>query len=127
MVNRGDEEADKGNGNLVLTIVTSNNTVVDIKSPYYLHSSDHLGLIFVTHPLSETGENYFTWRCNFMNALQSKNKARFVDGSIPKLEISSPEFRDWVQCNAMILSWFINALSKELLAGAVHAKTTNEI
>ncbi|KAH0685526.1 hypothetical protein KY290_017009 [Solanum tuberosum] len=30
-------------------------------SPYSLHPSDHPGLIFVTNPLSENGENYFTW------------------------------------------------------------------
>ncbi|PIN07275.1 hypothetical protein CDL12_20161 [Handroanthus impetiginosus] len=46
-------------------------------SPYYLHSSEYPGLIFVIHPFSENGENYFTWRHNLMNALQSKNKARF--------------------------------------------------
>ncbi|KAH0701789.1 hypothetical protein KY285_016067 [Solanum tuberosum] len=30
-------------------------------SLYSLHPSDHPGLIFVTNPLSENGENYFTW------------------------------------------------------------------
>lgn len=31
-------------------------------SPYSLHPSAHPGLIFVISPLSENGENYFTWK-----------------------------------------------------------------
>ncbi|KAK3001668.1 hypothetical protein RJ639_022514 [Escallonia herrerae] len=64
---------------------------IDTTSPYYLHMSDHLGPIFVTHPLSESGDNDFTWRRNFMNAHRSKNKVSFVDGKIEKLEIDSPD------------------------------------
>ncbi|KAK3042007.1 hypothetical protein RJ639_001709 [Escallonia herrerae] len=51
------------------------NIAIDTKSPFYLHPSDHPGLIFVTQPLSENGENYFTWRRNMLTVLQSKNKA----------------------------------------------------
>ncbi|KAK3025671.1 hypothetical protein RJ639_041963 [Escallonia herrerae] len=50
-------------------------------SPYYSHLSDHLGPIFVTHPLSESGDTYFTWRRNFMNARHSKNKFSFENSS----------------------------------------------
>ncbi|KAK2981715.1 hypothetical protein RJ640_005967 [Escallonia rubra] len=54
------------------------NTTIDTKSSFYLHSSDHPSLIFVTQPLSET------WRCNILTTLRSKNKAGFMDGSIAK-------------------------------------------
>ena len=50
-------------------------TTIDTSSSYYLHPSDHPGLIFVTHPLSENRDNYFTWRRSLLNALHSKNKA----------------------------------------------------
>ncbi|PIN12582.1 hypothetical protein CDL12_14808 [Handroanthus impetiginosus] len=66
--------ANVGAGNIA-DIVASNKA--SETSPYYLHSSEYPSLIFVTHPFSENGENYFTWRHNLMNALQSKNKARF--------------------------------------------------
>ena len=59
-----------GQGNIV--DITATNKAIDV-SPYYLHPSDHPSLIFVTHPLGEDGNSYFTWRRNFMNALQSKN------------------------------------------------------
>ncbi|KAK3042362.1 hypothetical protein RJ639_002408 [Escallonia herrerae] len=56
------------------------NVAIDTRSPFYLNPSDHPGLIFVTQPLGQMGENYFTWRRNMLTALQSKSKAGFVDG-----------------------------------------------
>ncbi|KAK3001165.1 hypothetical protein RJ639_021761 [Escallonia herrerae] len=65
-------------------IANVQNIAINTKSPFNLHSSDHPSLIFVTQPLSENGENYFTWKHNTLTALQSKNKAGFVDGSTAK-------------------------------------------
>ncbi|WRX26115.1 Retrotransposon Copia-like [Theobroma cacao] len=75
-------------GDLLTVANTSQTVAVDINSPYHLHPSDHPGLVFVTHSLSENGKNYFTWRCSFLNALQFKNKVGFVDGSIKKLDVN---------------------------------------
>ncbi|KAK3034320.1 hypothetical protein RJ639_032660 [Escallonia herrerae] len=103
------------------------NIAIDTKSPFYLHPSDHPGLIFVTQPLSENGENYFTWRRNMLTALQSKNKAGFVDRLIAKPDVHSRDFQSWIQCNAVVKSWIINSLSRELQTGAAHADTASEI
>ncbi|KAK3003919.1 hypothetical protein RJ639_019044 [Escallonia herrerae] len=67
---------------MFMGVANVQNIAIDTKSPFYLHPSDHPGLIFVTQPLSENGENYFTWRRNMLTALQSKNKAGFVDGEL---------------------------------------------
>lgn len=64
----------------------------DEGSPYYLHLFDHSGLIFITHPLNENGDNYFTWRRNFMNALNSKNKIDFVNNVIKRPDANLPDF-----------------------------------
>ncbi|KAK3008684.1 hypothetical protein RJ639_014976 [Escallonia herrerae] len=77
----------KSIGDLVASANDNQSKAIDITSLYYLHPSDHPGLIFVTHPLSESGDNYFTWRRSFMNSLRSKNKASFVDGTTVKSEI----------------------------------------
>ncbi|KAK3005742.1 hypothetical protein RJ639_017145 [Escallonia herrerae] len=69
-----DESASYVHGGLA-PVANVQNIAIDTKSPFYLHPSDHPGLIFVTQPLSENGENYFTWRRNMLTALQSKNKA----------------------------------------------------
>ncbi|KAK3038370.1 hypothetical protein RJ639_030270 [Escallonia herrerae] len=103
------------------------NIAIDTKSPFYLHPSDHPGLIFVTQPLSENGENYFTWRRNMLTALQSKNKAGFVDGLIAKPDVHSRDFQSWIQCNAVVKSWIVNSLSRELQTSAAHADTASEI
>ncbi|KAK3011859.1 hypothetical protein RJ639_012113 [Escallonia herrerae] len=102
-------------------------TTIDTSSPYYLYPSDHPGLIFVTHPLSENGDNYFTWRRSFLNSLHSKNKAGFVDGTIEKPDDASSDFQAWIQCNVVVLAWLTNALAKELQGNATHAETAREI
>lgn len=100
---------------------------IDPKSPFYLHPSDHPGLVFVTHPLSDEGENYFVWKKAFLNALKSKNKAGFVDGTIVTPEPSADNYAQWQQCNAIVLSWLSNALSKELQGAATHADTARVV
>ncbi|KAK3005883.1 hypothetical protein RJ639_017524 [Escallonia herrerae] len=121
-----DESASYVHGGLA-PVANVQNITIDTKSPFYLHPSDHPGLIFVTQPLSENGENYFTWRRNMLTALQSKNKAGFVDGLIAKPDVHSRDFQSWTQCNAVVKSWIVNSLSRELQTGAAHADIASEI
>ncbi|KAK3001019.1 hypothetical protein RJ639_020679 [Escallonia herrerae] len=121
-----DESASYVHGGLA-PVANVQNIAIDTKSPFYLHPSDHPGLIFVTQPLSENGENHFTWRRNMLTALQSKNKAGFVNGLIAKPDVHSRDFQSWIQCNAVVKSWIVNSLSRELQTGAAHADTASEI
>ena len=116
--------ANTGAGQSNIVDVATTNKAINV-SPYYLHPSYHPGLIFVTHPLSENGDNYFMWRHSFVNALQSKNKAGFVDGMVEKLDVDSPDLQLWIQCNAMVISWLTNALAKELQGTVAHVETTS--
>ncbi|XP_061336726.1 uncharacterized protein LOC133283832 [Gastrolobium bilobum] len=59
----------------------SSSTMEDASSPYFLQSSDHPGLILVTHSLD--GTNYSSWSRAMLLALTAKNKSVFIDGSIP--------------------------------------------
>ncbi|WRX18122.1 Retrotransposon Copia-like [Theobroma cacao] len=122
-----ENEANQVNVALVSSANASHNIAIDTKSPYFLHSSDHPGLTFVTHPLNENGENYFTWRRSFLNALRSMNKAGFVDGTIVKPDVNSQYYDSWVPCNAIVLSWLTNALAKEIQSNAAHADTAHEV
>ncbi|KAK3023952.1 hypothetical protein RJ639_044715 [Escallonia herrerae] len=121
-----DESASYVHGGLA-PVANVQNIAIDTKSPFYLHPSDHPGLIFVTQLLSENGENYFTWRRNMLTALQSKNKAGFVDGLIAKPDVHIRDFQSWIQCNAVVKSWIVNSLSRELQTSAAHADTASEI
>ncbi|KAK3010285.1 hypothetical protein RJ639_011830 [Escallonia herrerae] len=108
--------ANQINEGSVPVVAASQNATINPKSPYCLSTFDHPGLLFVTNPFKENGENYFTWRRNMLNPLVAKNKAGFVN-----------DFEPWVQCNAIVLSWITNALDKELQNGAAHARTANEV
>lgn len=62
-----------------------------------------------------------------MNALHSKNKARFIDGTIEKPDVTCFTFQTWKQCNAVVLSCFTNVLNKVLEGTATHVETTREV
>jgi len=47
-------------------------------------------------------------------ALKSKNKLKFVDGTILKPEASDSSYATWDQCNTFILSWITHSLSPEI-------------
>ena len=52
----------------------------DLSNPFFTHHSDNPGLILVSKPLN--GDNYFGWKRAMVQALNSKNKLGFVNGSI---------------------------------------------
>ena len=108
---------------------TSQNSVLawdKPSSPYFLHSSENLGLILVNQPLTE--ENYATWSQAIIYALDSKNKTNFVDGTIKAPTSSSdPIFPAWKKCNRMILSWLINSMSKDLISSVIYLNTAQEV
>lgn len=64
--------------------------------------------------MSENGENYFAWKKNILNALQSKKKDGFLDGTMRKPDEHLQDYQPWEQCNAIVLVWLMNTLSKEL-------------
>ncbi|KAK2985868.1 hypothetical protein RJ640_009938 [Escallonia rubra] len=121
MAREHDDQVGMGN------VVAGFGKAIEVDSPYYLHPFDHPGLVFVTHPLTENGENYFTWRRNMMTALESKNKVGFIDNSVTKPNVNSQDFQPWVKCNAIVLSWLTNSLAKEIQSSAAHTETASEL
>lgn len=105
----------------------SNNTVVgdDVQNPYFLHSGDHPGLILVTHVL--TGNNYNTWIRAMQMALNAKNKLGFVDGSIAQSHATDPLARTWSHYNSMVLSWVLNAVTKEIADSLLYLDTAQAV
>ena len=52
--------------------------------PFYLHFSEHLGVVLVSQPLVD--DNFNSWRCAMLMALEGKNWAGYMDDTLPKLE-----------------------------------------
>ncbi|KAK3183421.1 hypothetical protein Dsin_030707 [Dipteronia sinensis] len=56
--------------------------ITNVSSPYFLHSSDHPGVLLVSNML--TCDNYPTWKISMKMALNAKNKLGLIDGSMAK-------------------------------------------
>jgi hypothetical protein len=92
-----------------------NSTIVfdDISSNHlYLHHGDSPGSHMVAQPMNE--DNYSAWSRFMIIALTAKNKIAFIVGSLPQPSSDDPIFRNWTQCNNMVLSWIVNFVTKEI-------------
>ncbi|XP_027770008.1 uncharacterized protein LOC107010068 [Solanum pennellii] len=74
---------------------------IDHTHPLYLSSSDVTGAVQIGIQLVGM-ENYTLWSRAMELALLTKNKLGF---------------KRWDRCNAMVLSWLMNNVSKELMSG----------
>ncbi|XP_050214069.1 uncharacterized protein LOC126665339 [Mercurialis annua] len=81
-------------------------------SPYYLHPSENPSLLLVTNVL--TGPNYHSWCRAMRKALISKNKLRFIDGTIEIPDRDHASFYAWDRCNNMVCSWLTRAVSDSI-------------
>ncbi|KAF7127773.1 hypothetical protein RHSIM_Rhsim11G0163200 [Rhododendron simsii] len=99
----------------------------DAANPYFIHHSDHPGMVLVSKPLN--GDNYSTW-CRAMTiSLNAKSKLGFVDGTItaPLAKTKPDDYASWRRCNDMILSWILNSLTPDLADSVIYSTTTQEV
>ncbi|XP_050211723.1 uncharacterized protein LOC126661884 [Mercurialis annua] len=80
-----------------------------ISSPYFLHPGENPSLILVSNVLIDG--NYHVWFRAMRMALLSKNKYKFVDGTIPVPLKTDPIHEVWERCNTMVVSWITRSLS----------------
>ena len=97
----------------------------DPNSPYYLTSADHPGNVI--SPVILNGENYNNWVRIVTNALKSKQKYCFVDGSLSKPTSDSPEVHAWEKNNSMVIAWLYNIIDKTLHGSVAYAEKASEI
>lgn len=94
----------------------NSNVTIDVSqnpsSPYYLHLDENLGSTLVSPPLN--GPNYYTWSRAMRRALISKNKLKFVDGTISAPNRNDPLYEAWERCNVMIVSWITRTLIPQI-------------
>ncbi|XP_075504200.1 uncharacterized protein LOC142541583 [Primulina tabacum] len=110
---------------LQATTSQSGRIIDDSSSPYFLQNGDHPGLVLVSHFLA--GNNYNTWSRAMSMALTAKNKLVFVDGTFMR---SSPEdllYGAWIRCNSMVISWLLNAVSREIADSLMYMATAHDI
>ncbi|XP_072146538.1 uncharacterized protein [Setaria viridis] len=100
------------------------------------HPSSHFG-----HPVSDklTRDNFVLWKAQFLPAVRGAKVLGILDGTISeprpvieadvdgkKKQIPNPEHDSWVEKDQQLLSYLVNSVSKEVLAGIATATTSAE-
>ncbi|XP_073039069.1 uncharacterized protein [Primulina eburnea] len=93
---------------------------IGFNDPLYIHPSDTPGMCLVNDHLTGA-DNYGVWSRAMLIALRAKNKTGFIDGTCRKPTLEQPALPQWERCNALVLSWIMNSVSKEIFGGIVYA------
>lgn len=88
--------------------------------PYYLHGSNHLGLVLVLYQF--TGTNFLSWKRSMILALGAKTKLQFINGDLPKPSQDDERYAIWKKVDWTVSSWILNILSKDLSETFVHTE-----
>ncbi|XP_075499123.1 uncharacterized protein LOC142537497 [Primulina tabacum] len=92
----------------------------NFNDPLFLHPSDTPCTNLVNDQLTGT-ENYGVWSRAMLIALRAKNKTGFIDGTFKRPNAGAPTIQQCERCNALLLSWIINTVSKDIFRGIVYA------
>ncbi|XP_014490567.1 uncharacterized protein LOC106753288 [Vigna radiata var. radiata] len=94
-------------------------------SPFYLHPGENPGLTLITQVLNEN--NYSSWSRSMRRALLSKNKVKFIDGSIKRPQKTDVVYDAWERCNMMILSWITKTLSPHIAESVIYVEEAKKL
>ncbi|XP_019420743.1 PREDICTED: uncharacterized protein LOC109330930 [Lupinus angustifolius] len=94
-------------------------------SQFYLHPGKNPEFILVSPPLD--GTNYNSWSRAMRRGLGSKNKYKFVNGTIRMPNTTDPTFEAWERCNNMIVSWINRSLSPQIAQSVVYIDGAQEL
>ncbi|XP_069145708.1 uncharacterized protein [Solanum lycopersicum] len=101
-------------------------TTVDHLHLLYLHPSDAPGSLNIGIMLTGT-DNYTLWSKAMQLALLGKNKVGFIDGTVKRDQFSGSLAQLWDRCNAIIVSWILCNVSKDLHSGVLFCSDTHLI
>ncbi|KAG7544681.1 Retrotransposon Copia-like N-terminal [Arabidopsis suecica] len=96
------------------------------ENPYFLHTSDHAGLIIVSDRLN-SGSEFHSWRRSVRMALNVRNKLGFIDGTIPQPPSTHRDAGSWSRCNDMVATWLMNSVSKKIGQSLLFMSTAESI
>ena len=103
--------------------VTTSGTI-DHNHPLFIHPSDTQGSVLISIQLLGS-ENYSLWSKSLKLVLLGKNKLGFLLG---KKEMYSESLHDvWDRCNAIILGWIMNIVSKGLISTVIYGSDAHSV
>ncbi|XP_070030057.1 uncharacterized protein LOC142166991 [Nicotiana tabacum] len=105
-----------------------NSQHIDCNDPLYVHPSDIPDLQIVPKFLIKT-ENYSEWSRSMKTSLLRKNKLGFIDGTCTRdlYEKDVFQLHQWDRCNAIVQSWIMTSVAKELRKGIVFSSNAQKV
>lgn len=97
-----------------------NNGTIGNTHPYHLSNSDSPGMNLINSTFD--GRGFAGWRRSILIALSAKKKLGFINGVC-----KAPDYEQWSYCNDMVMSWLLNALSKDIGDSVIYSKTAKEL
>ncbi|KAH0693409.1 hypothetical protein KY285_020506 [Solanum tuberosum] len=101
-------------------------SMLDSFDPLFLQNSDIPG-VNLAHCVLIGMENYTIWSKSMCIALLGKNKIGFVDGTCRKDMYEGLMAQQWERVNAVVLSWIISVVSKDLVNGIVYSPNAHKV
>ncbi|XP_028783620.1 uncharacterized protein LOC114739708 [Neltuma alba] len=98
---------------------------IDQSSPYYIHPNENPALVLVSPPLD--GSNYHGWSRAMRMALLSKNKLKFVDGTLSRPSSTDNFFPAWERCNNLVQGWLTKSLTPTIAKSILWLDSASEI
>ncbi|KAH0683062.1 hypothetical protein KY289_020814 [Solanum tuberosum] len=99
---------------------------IDHNHPLFLQPCDTPESSLVSIQLTSP-ENYAIWSRSMRLGLLGKSKLGFVDGKHPREFFPSSLHDLWEKCNAIVLSWIINSIRKDLLSSVIYASNASKV
>ncbi|XP_015165801.1 uncharacterized protein [Solanum tuberosum] len=99
---------------------------IDYNHPLFLNPTDVSGISLISFQLLGIG-NYMLWSRSIRLALLGRNKLGLIDGTVKKEMYSVELWGHWERVNAIVLSWLLNSVSKELLSGLAFASSAFDV
>ena len=73
------------------------------------------------------GLNYLAWARSVKIGFGAKTKLGFIDGSLPKPRINSPDLAWWERADYMVRIWILNSMEKEITQIYVFTSSTLDL
>ena len=70
--------------------------------PYFLSTGDNLNAPLTNYVFH--GSNFVNWSRSVRNALIARNKLGFLDGTLRKPAINSPDYQKWIRNDHMVMT-----------------------
>lgn len=115
-------------GDTTITEDTSNTAKAasyDVNHPYHLNNSDSPGMTLVNTVFD--GRGYPGQRRSILLSLSAKKKLGFINGACQSPGLTSPDHEQWSCVNDIVISWILNALSKDIGDSVIYSKTAKEL